>query len=159
MKALTLWQPWASFMVLVPDPPKKNETRGWDTNHRGPLAIHAAASEPGWVRKTFCSSPELVQLLDLLGPTVLPDFVKGHTFPEDIFRALPRGAVLGSVEVIGTVPTDYATTSWPERALGDYSEGRFAWVTRNPVRLLEPVPWKGRQGFWNLPDHVLEGAA
>jgi activating signal cointegrator 1 len=38
MKALSLWQPWAS---LIADGTKKIETRSWPLNHRGPLAIHA----------------------------------------------------------------------------------------------------------------------
>lgn len=39
MKALTLWQPWAS---LIPLGAKTIETRSWSTSYRGPLAIHAA---------------------------------------------------------------------------------------------------------------------
>lgn len=39
MKALSLWQPWAS---LIADGRKKIETRYWQLLYRGPLAIHAA---------------------------------------------------------------------------------------------------------------------
>ena len=39
MKALSLWQPWAS---LIADGRKKIETRHWPLHYRGPLAIHAA---------------------------------------------------------------------------------------------------------------------
>jgi|SRR6266850_1917784 len=39
MKALSLWQPWAS---LIYDERKKIETRHWEMLYRGPLAIHAA---------------------------------------------------------------------------------------------------------------------
>lgn len=39
MRALSLWQPWAS---LIYDERKKIETRHWEMLHRGPLAIHAA---------------------------------------------------------------------------------------------------------------------
>lgn len=39
MKAITIWQPWAMLIALLE---KGNETRGWPTKHRGPLAIHAA---------------------------------------------------------------------------------------------------------------------
>lgn len=54
MKALTLWQPWASLIALGV---KTIETRGWSTNYRGPLAIHAAKRPPkaadvgphGWI--------------------------------------------------------------------------------------------------------------
>jgi len=39
MRALSLWQPWAS---LIYDGRKKIETRHWEMLYRGPLAIHAA---------------------------------------------------------------------------------------------------------------------
>jgi hypothetical protein len=43
MKALSLWQPWASLIALGV---KTIETRGWATKYRGPLAIHAAQRLP-----------------------------------------------------------------------------------------------------------------
>ena len=49
MKAISLWQPWASLCVL-PGPNgravKTIETRSWPTKYRGPLAVHAAKREP-----------------------------------------------------------------------------------------------------------------
>lgn len=39
MKAISLWQPWAS---LIAAGVKSIETRGWPTNYRGQIAIHAA---------------------------------------------------------------------------------------------------------------------
>jgi hypothetical protein len=39
MKALSLWQPWAS---LIAAGVKRHETRHWTTPYRGLLAIHAA---------------------------------------------------------------------------------------------------------------------
>ena len=38
MKALTLYQPWATLVAIGA---KKIETRSWSTPYRGPLAIHA----------------------------------------------------------------------------------------------------------------------
>jgi hypothetical protein len=48
MKALSLWQPWAS---LIYDGRKTIETRHWEMLYRGPLAIHAAMK----VDKEACS--------------------------------------------------------------------------------------------------------
>lgn len=45
MKALTLWQPWASLIAVGA---KTIETRSWSTTYRGPLAIHAAATTKGF---------------------------------------------------------------------------------------------------------------
>ena len=39
MKALSLWQPWASLMAVGA---KHNETRDWPTRYKGELAICAA---------------------------------------------------------------------------------------------------------------------
>ncbi len=39
MKAISLWQPWATLVALGI---KQTETRHWATKHRGQLAIHAA---------------------------------------------------------------------------------------------------------------------
>jgi activating signal cointegrator 1 len=49
LKALSLWQPWAS---LIYDGRKTIETRSWKMWHRGPLAIHAAKR----IEKDACAS-------------------------------------------------------------------------------------------------------
>ena len=36
-----------------------------------------------------------------------------------------------------------------EKALGDYSLGRYAWELRNIKELPEPIKAKGQQGLWN----------
>lgn len=42
MKALSLWQPWATLIAIGA---KQYETRGWSTPYRGPLIIHAAKTK------------------------------------------------------------------------------------------------------------------
>lgn len=44
--------------------------------------------------------------------------------------------------------------SGDEYDMGDYSTGRWAWVTGNLRRLDVPVMVKGRQGLFNLPHEV-----
>lgn len=39
MKVITLWEPWASLIAVGA---KMIETRSWNTNYRGRIAIHAA---------------------------------------------------------------------------------------------------------------------
>jgi hypothetical protein len=41
--------------------------------------------------------------------------------------------------------------------MGDYSQGRFAWFFERIRPLSEPVPFKAHQGFFNVPDELLEG--
>jgi len=147
MKAITLWQPWASFMFAnLPYPPKTIETRTQQRRHRGPLAIHAGKREPAWVRRMFSEDRDLSDLmLEYLGVTDVGD--------------LPHGCVLGVVKMVSCVPTDSIRDelSRTERLLGDYDTDRAAIITADPSRLVSPVPWRGRQGWWNLPDDALDG--
>ena len=64
---------------------------------------------------------------------------------------LPRGAVIGTVEIVDCVPVEELVDSLDnrERLLGDYSPGRFAWVLQNPVVFKTPIPAHGKQGWWN----------
>jgi len=41
-----------------------------------------------------------------------------------------------------------------DRLLGDYSYGRWAWKLSDIVLLDEPLPFKGRQGLWNIPEDI-----
>jgi hypothetical protein len=59
MKAISLWQPWASAIALGW---KKNETRHWSTDYRGPLLIHAAKKIVPW------PSIEIQNLFDGIAP-------------------------------------------------------------------------------------------
>lgn len=51
-------------------------------------------------------------------------------------------------------PSPYGITA-TERALGDYTPGRYGWVLRNVRALPEPVPCRGRHGLWTPPADVL----
>jgi len=39
---------------------------------------------------------------------------------------------------------------------GDYTPGRFMWITEN-LQTFDPVPVVGRQGLFNVPDDILCG--
>lgn len=54
MKALSLTQPWASLIAIGA---KRVETRSWSTNHRGPVAIHAAKGFPKFARDLVWAEP------------------------------------------------------------------------------------------------------
>ena len=157
MKAVTLWQPWASLVVAGP---KHTETRSWHTNYRGTLAIHAAKLRPLDLERAV-GMDEYMRLCGLCE----------RYLPEPLID-LPRGAIIGTVELIDcatiirsypdgmTVLESFDGDQWiwsdavspEEQALGDYTLGRWGWVLREPVTFAEPVPWRGKQGLWNLPD-------
>lgn len=129
MKALTVHQPWATLLVTGA---KSIETRGWHTRHRGPLLIHAAKTNPAYARQWMDANPWVADLL--------PD------------GDLPRGVILGLVEVESCIPVEtlLPRISEQEQALGNYTTGagRFGWVTTQPYQYTEPVAINGKQGLW-----------
>jgi len=153
MKALTVWQPWASLLVLPLDHcrrPKTFETRPWDTRYRGPLAIHAAKTEPAWVRDAWMSEPRLRSVLT----TYLTEWASP---PEVIFDELPRGAIVGRLTLDAVLPASCNPPDPMDALLGDFSPGQYAWSTSHPHRLVIPVPYRGSQGLWGIPDDLLVG--
>jgi hypothetical protein len=128
MKAITLWQPWASAIALGH---KTIETRSWATRYRGPLAIHAARR------------PMDVEEL-LLANAHLPNL------------DLPLGAVVATCHLVECLPADAAAIARlrfegfaPREDLwGNFSPGRYAWILRDVRALPRPIPARGAQGLW-----------
>ena len=114
---------------------KMNETRGWYTAYRGPLAIHATRTDNEEIRAFWES------------PACDPIRVAGY----DRFENLPRGAVLCTTNLCECLRTTDAIVSARERSFGNYAPGRFAWVCTDTITLPKPVPFRGAQGFWNWP--------
>ena len=152
--ALTLWQPWASFMVVGSPPLKVHETRPWRTGWAGTLMIHAAKSEPRDAREAVLEDPDLASLIrqELL-PAYADRIEPGLGIMDvtaSVLDALPRGDVVGVVRLTRCVPTDWIRdrVTPADRALGDWTDGRYAWQATNAVQIPEPVPATGRQGLW-----------
>jgi hypothetical protein len=152
MKAISLWQPWASLIACGA---KIHETRGWATSYRGALLIHAAK------RRMDRETMELFHT----GPFQRALSPKKHTIlalPSD----LPYGAALCVVNLADCVPTErhiaaasragfnIGRVMWDVN-FGDFTPGRFAWRLENLRVLPEPIPMVGRQGLFNVPADVL----
>lgn len=146
MKALSLLQPWATLLAYGE---KGIETRDWYTSHRGWLAIHASKGI-----KDLEAFLEVVSSKKYLShPT--PWVVHGGVFvesnsngnPRDLF---PTGAVIGMAKLIEVrrVETIRDKLTTPERAFGDYSDGRWAWVFESACLFPEPIPAKGALSIW-----------
>jgi hypothetical protein len=132
VKALTLTQPWATLVAIGA---KAVETRSWSTSHRGDLAIHAAKGFPAWARRLCWQGPFAHALIGA-----------GYT----TWQELPVGEVVAEVQLVDVVPTISIRfrLSEQELAFGDYGDGRFAWVLKEPVRQDAPVPVRGALGLW-----------
>lgn len=149
---LSLWQPWASLVVLGL---KRFETRSWSTRHRGELLIHA--SQP-IARSGIPPNVEAIAV---------------EVWGERWLRAVPFGAIVGSVnldEVYRVERVDQRsdadlvtfekrlrlsiTEDAREIALGDYRDNRFAWKLSNP-QPREPIACRGRQRLFNLDPELV----
>lgn len=140
MKAVSLWQFWASAVALGE---KRYETRGWATPYRGDLLIHAAK------RKMTKDDHEWFEYVD--GPEIFGRH--GVTIDN-----LPYGAGLCVVNLVACHRVDESFRN-PMRIqecfLGDFSDGRFAWEFRDLRPLREPLPLRGQQGLWNVDDALI----
>lgn len=144
MRALSLWQPWASGIALGA---KRIETRSWSTPYRGPIAIHAAKRWSGEQARAALRMAEDDRAFreahsgreGLVSPAA---FVEGHSWP--------RGCVVAVAELTACVPADGIDVADREGRWGDFTPGRFGWVLEKVQPLVRPYPLVGRQGLWTL---------
>lgn len=147
MKALSLWQPWASAIALGL---KQNETRSWATDYRGPLAIHAAGKDTRTLIDIFNG---FMTRKDFCEPFWKAGF---HTFGQ-----LPKSAIVAIADLYDVVPTEdfvhrrYCLTPL-EIELGDYGINRFVWRLRLITALEEPFPIAGHQRIFEVPDRCFK---
>jgi len=146
MKAISLWQPWASLWLTAA---KRYETRGWPANHSGPLLVHAA-------KKVVRASDLDAQLL-----SICTAFLGYHWESQ-----LPRGALLGYVILLGSHQTEKlrANGSVPmlsmEDRCGNFSPGRWGWERGAQIFTFKnPPAWTGRQRFFDVPDNYVRSLA
>lgn len=133
MRAVSVHQPWAWAILHAG---KVFENRTWRTRHRGPLLIHASKSTSGlghwhaeeWEGQFGCELPRRADLA---------------------FRAL-----VGIVDVIDCVRIEDVPRDHPGRR---WAEGPWCWVLANPRPFAEPIPYRGRQLLFEVPDEVLAG--
>jgi hypothetical protein len=162
MKAISLWQPWASAVALGS---KTIETRHWSTSYRGPLAIHAAKRLNRGEMIFYGSCWNWVGALSGLGAG------SGNHF--DLIGALPLGAIVAVCNLTDCRPTESFTQGeldvmrapdresghlyqWCERQMGNFDLGRFGWILEDIRALPDPIPFVGRRGLFNVPDSVFE---
>jgi hypothetical protein len=159
LKTLTLTQPWATLVAIGA---KRIETRSWGTSYRGPLAIHAAKTFPGWAKDQVQSDPMFRRALGLPDPPH-PLTQEWLDSMRDGIEALPLGCVLVvcrlvDCKVIVETETEQLLMPGarmlqppqPERTFGDYNPGRYAWILDNVSQQFDPpIPAKGHLGLWD----------
>jgi hypothetical protein len=135
MKAITIWQPYASLIVGWPridaDVVKRVENRTWPTRYRGPLLIHAGISSK-WHSTWDGPRPE----------------------------KMPTGVILGRVDLVGCQSIeelrrapDKSPIGWVKHHI--HASGPYCFILRRPRRLVQPIPYRGQQAIFEVPDELL----
>jgi len=170
MKAITLWQPWASLIACGA---KKYETRSWYTNYRGKIAIHASKKKPP--RQDEFDYEVFSAITGALSKAYrgwrFDWWLGGHTvYPDGTYsgHAMPLGSIVAVAELVGCrrmvtkglnsgelgfyriegESVAFETVTEEEKLFGDWQSGRYAWELANVEELETPIPVKGAQGLW-----------
>lgn len=135
MMALGIRQPWASLILKCG---KDVENRSWPTRFRGRILIHAAK---GMTRDEHEDAIDFAVRAIRAGS---PDGTAHTTTLRELgfaFEDLPRGGIIGSVEIVDCVKA--SSSAW--------FMGEYGFMLRDPQPL--PFrPWKGQLGFFDVPD-------
>ncbi|MEW5876068.1 MAG: ASCH domain-containing protein [Candidatus Zixiibacteriota bacterium] len=157
MKAISLWQPWASAIAVRA---KTIETRSWRTSYRGRIAIHAAKR---------CRADELRFLQpDWTWMAALSPLGVSMGGDNRLIDVLKFGVIVATARLVDCRPTESFTVKeldtkrthgeqpndwncWTERAMGDFTPGRWGWVLTDVIQWATPLPWRGAQGLFDIP--------
>ena len=133
MKVLTVQEPYATFIMQGM---KKIETRSWMTKYRGEIYIHAEKS------KNFLKKIKNNKVLKLL---------------ESI--DLNYGDIICKVELVDCIKmtNDFIekvkSQNNYEYILGEYEEGRYAWILQNIQELDTKIHAKGKLNIWTYYEY------
>ncbi|MCI3923163.1 ASCH domain-containing protein [Paenibacillus sp. TRM 82003] len=138
MKVLSMIQPWATLLVHRVT---QHETRSWRTRYRGPFAIHASQT----IDRKACREEIVQGLLHELGYSA---------------KTLPTGVIMASCRIVDCVKIidnngafavieDGRTIAGIDSQIGGYVPGHYMWEIRDMTILPEPIPAKGKLGFWD----------
>jgi hypothetical protein len=126
MKAIAIRQPWA---WLILNAGKDIENRDWPTQLRGRVLVHASK---GMTRDEYEDALATAHAISRIHP-----FPAGLALPA--FDELPRGGIVGSVEIIDCVRE--STSPW---FFGEYG---FALASPRPLPF---QPYRGALGFFDV---------
>lgn len=127
MKALTVCQPYADLILLPESDPhhKRVENRTWYMRYRGPLIIHAGKSR------------------DWLG--------FGDDGSKRVFGAILGIATVADCLPVGEIRAGLHNSRYPWIREHKHAEGPFCIVLKDCRRFAEPIPYRGKQGLFDVP--------
>lgn len=152
MKALTIWQPWASLILAGVKP---YEFRSWPTprgliGHH--IGIHAGARPPkrGEIADLIARLRGPEPWTTALKPEALELLERAHATP----GALPLSCILCTASLGTPVRADRIVHEFGG-AMNDSDRNQhcnWAWPLTDIRPLVPPVPARGAQGLWDCGD-------
>jgi transcriptional regulator with XRE-family HTH domain len=157
MRAITIWQPWAS-LIMVGAKPNEFRPKPFTAYSNAPglgekIVIHAGARsvKPAEVE-------DLLRRIDRCDPQTGLDAEKARTLLLRVraahkYRLLPLAAALGTA-CLGEplLACDLFKMKVEDSDRGDFN---WAWPLFHVSPFREPVPIRGFQGFWNYPERIV----
>ncbi len=139
MKCLTICQPYPELILQWI---KRTENRTWPTAHRGKLLIHAGKSTK-WLKLSHDGKSD-----------------RRYDLPID---QLQFGMIVGICDLVGCVELldagkPHIHKQWPWLLQHKHASGPVLWIVENALRFVEPIPWRGEQGLFDVPDNVVRDA-
>lgn len=135
MKALSVCQPWAHAILALG---KNVENRSWPTSYRGPLLVHASKTKALYDREDA------------------DDWREGLGVELPAWSDLPKGAIVGAVDLIDCVRADPGLPCFvPGHGPSVWAQDQWLWVLARPRRLPEPIAYRGLMGLFEVPGAVL----
>ena len=133
MKAISLWQPWAS---LVAYGIKDRENRSWPTNYRGPLLIHAA--------KRWDDGALLEVKRWIAEGIVKPTKPLPTEWPEGVLVGCAILEDCRMHKLVGNEPNPW------------HMPGCWGWHLTHAIGFRVPIPIRGRQRIFNVSEDQTE---
>jgi hypothetical protein len=160
MKALTICQPYAHLICLPDDDAraKRVENRTWSTDYRGPLLVHAGKSRKFLSGDNYGIPIESMDFGAIIGVCQLAECFRLGTGTLTIGMMIVNGVEImpPGTSVIKAAP-DHIKRRFPWIEQHEHTEGPFCFVLTRVRRFEKPIPYRGSQGFFDVPmDAVLE---
>jgi hypothetical protein len=156
MKAISIYQPWASFIAHGY---KQYETRSWTTSYRGDILICSGT------KKTIPNKSHFDYLKENKFPDSLgkipswniqnKNYCNGYTHYDELLFGYGL-CIANLVDCIMINDLFVSHQTELEKSVGDWSTGHYAWKLDN-IRLIQPVLVKGKQRLFDIdirPIHI-----
>jgi len=173
VKALSFWDPWLSAAILRGGKRVENRVAWTACSYRGPLLLHVAQSH-GTIAQFDEAARTILSATGREEPDPAFPFAFRFTYTDPqgaggwqwraplVGPEAVRGAILGRCRLDGVIMNEgdfarYAASVKGAEAQRAWWFGGFALVLADVEIVDRPIPFKAKQGFFEVPDALLAG--